>query len=179
MRCSESPPPIPPRFVSFAQAVSRSHPLFAPVAAECNRPRAWSWSPGTSRRVIAEKMEGPPRFLGDLRERALFSDPGGTTTPGRYGVVTRPSVTFKTSAPATMNAFGAQSHGPLTRCLRFAASVTRTPRKTRSRLLASSAGRGWLPARSRRKVSAVASPFPKLSWRTHTSTLMDFDSHNR
>src|SRR4051794_38709600 len=61
-----------------------------------------------------------------------------------------------------MNAFGAQSHGPLTRCLRFAAPVTRTPRKTRSRLLACSAGRGWLPARSRRKVSAVASPFPKL-----------------
>jgi hypothetical protein len=26
---------------------------------------------------LAEKMEGPPRFLGDLRERALFSDPGG------------------------------------------------------------------------------------------------------
>jgi hypothetical protein len=43
-----------------------------------HRPRAWSWSPGTSRRVIAEKMGGPPRFLGDLRERALFSDPGGT-----------------------------------------------------------------------------------------------------
>src|SRR3954467_1922187 len=29
-----------------------------------------------------------------------------------------------------------------------------------------SAGRGWLPAGSHRKVSARASPFPKLSWRT-------------
>jgi hypothetical protein len=26
---------------------------------------------------FTEEMEGPPRFLGDLRERALFSDPGG------------------------------------------------------------------------------------------------------
>ena len=30
-----------------------------------------------SRRGIAEKMEGPPRFLGNPRERALFFDPGG------------------------------------------------------------------------------------------------------
>ena len=26
---------------------------------------------------FAEKTTGPPRFLGDLCERALFSDPGG------------------------------------------------------------------------------------------------------
>ena len=50
--------------------------------------------------------------------------------------------------------------------------VTRAPRKTRSRLLASSAGRGWLPARSHRKVSAIASPLPKLSWRTKLSFVL-------
>ena len=27
---------------------------------------------------FAEKAKGPPRFLGDPCERALFSDPGGT-----------------------------------------------------------------------------------------------------
>jgi hypothetical protein len=115
-----------------------------------------------SRRGIAEKMEGPPRFLGDLRERALFSDPGGTTSA-------RPSRRRDAAFHHLNNVgshddddFGAQWHGPLTRCLRFAARVAPAPRKTRSRLLASSTGRGWLPARSQRKVSAIASPFPKL-----------------
>ena len=60
--------------------------------------------PGVGHPVLppgsAEKVEGPPRFLGDLRERALLSDPGGTTTPGHCGVVTRPSVVLTTSAPA-------------------------------------------------------------------------------
>ena len=127
-----------------------------------HRPRAWSWSPGTSRRGIAEKMEGPPRFLGGLRERALFSDPGGIADARP---LRRRDAAFRCVNDVGSREdvdFGAQWHGPLTRCLRFAAPVARTPRKTRSRLLASSAGRGWLPARSHRKVSAVASPFPKL-----------------
>lgn len=42
--------------------------------------------------------------------------------------------------------FGAQSHGLRTRCLRFASSGYPGRRKTRFRLLASFAGRDWLPA---------------------------------
>src|SRR4051794_40944507 len=57
-------------------AVSRSHPSFAPTAAGCARRR-----PGGGHPVLppglAEKAKGPPRFLEDPRERALFFDPGG------------------------------------------------------------------------------------------------------
>ena len=81
-------------------------------------------------------MAGPPRFLGDLRERAPFSDPGGTAsarplrrrdTAFRYG---------QDVGSRELNDFGAPWHGPLTRCLRFAARVTPAPRKTRFRPLA-------------------------------------------
>ena len=57
-------------------AVSRSHPPFAPVAAGCA-----GHGPGVGHPVLppglAEKVKGPPRFLGNPRERALFFDPGG------------------------------------------------------------------------------------------------------
>jgi hypothetical protein len=100
------------------------------------RPRAWSWSPGTSRRELAEKTTGPPRFLGNPRERALFSDPGGIACarPSR-----RRDAAFRFDDNVGSREFlhfGAQSHGPFTGCLRFVTPVTRTPRKTRFRLLA-------------------------------------------
>ena len=57
-------------------AVSRSHPQFAPLAAECA-----GRGPGVGDPVLppgfTEKTKGPPRFLENPRERALFSDPGG------------------------------------------------------------------------------------------------------
>jgi hypothetical protein len=73
-------PSTPPAALRFLRlAVSRSHPLFAPPAAGCV-----GQGPGVGHPVLppgfAEKMEGPPRFLGDLRERAPFSDPGGTAS---------------------------------------------------------------------------------------------------
>jgi len=49
--------------------------------------------------------------------------------------------------------FEAQSHGLRTPCLRFAAGVTPEPRKTRFRLLASFAGRVWLPSGFQYEVS--------------------------
>jgi hypothetical protein len=125
-----------------------------------------------SRRGIAEKMEGPPRFLGDLRERALFSDPGGTTNarPLRH----RDSAFrhFNNVGSREFNAFGAQSHGPLTRCLRFAAPVARTPRKTRFRPLAKLCRAGLVTRRVPTKGFRLwLPPFPSFSWRTHSSTL--------
>ena len=63
--------------------------------------------------------------------------------------------------------FGAQSHGPRTRCLRFAGWITPPPRKTRFRRLANLTGRDWLPAGSHRKVSGLSHPpFPGFAWRT-------------
>ena len=65
------------------------------------------------------------------------------------------------------NDFGAQSHGFGTRCLRFAARVARHHARLASGCWPSSTGRDWLPAGFQRKVSdLIASPFPKLSWRT-------------
>ena len=76
MRRSDSPPPVPPRFVAFAwrypgrTRVSLPPPPGAPAAGLELVTRYLP--PG-----LAEEAEGPPRFLGDPRERALFSDPGG------------------------------------------------------------------------------------------------------
>ena len=100
------------------------------------RPRAWSWSPGTSRRVSAEKAKGPPRFLGNPRERALFSDPGGTAFARPLRRRDSAFRQLNNVGSRDFNAFGAQWHGPLTGCLRFAARVAPAPRKTRFRPLA-------------------------------------------
>src|SRR6516162_6785722 len=71
---SDSPPPVPPRFVAFAwRYLGRTRISLPP-------------SPGAAvaglelvtrylRPGISEKATGPPRFLGNPRERALFSDP--------------------------------------------------------------------------------------------------------
>ena len=129
-------PSTPPAALRLLRlAVSRSHPLFAPPAAGCV-----GQGPGVGHPVLppglAEKMGGPPRFLGDLRERAPFSDPGGTACARplrRRGAAFRH---VNNVGSREFNHFGAQSHGPFTHCLRFAAPVARTPRKTHFRPLA-------------------------------------------
>ena len=136
IRRSESPPPVPPRFVSFTRPVSRSHLGFAPMVAGCA-----DHGPGVGHPVPpagncregggASQVPGEPQG-----ERAPFSDPGGfaCARPWRrrdaafrfeYNVGSRESLHF-----------GAQWRGPFTGCLRFAARVTPAPRKTRFRLLA-------------------------------------------
>jgi hypothetical protein len=69
--------------------------------------------------------------------------------------------------------FGAQSHSPLPRCLRFAAWVTPSPRKTRFRLAASFAGQGLnLQGSSVRFLRSPISslpPHPGFAWRTLSS----------
>jgi hypothetical protein len=79
MRRSDSPPPVPPRFVAFTwrypgcTRVSLPPP---PGAATTGLELVTRYlRPG-----FTEEMAGPPRFLGDLRERAPFSDPGGTAS---------------------------------------------------------------------------------------------------
>ena len=155
---SDSPPPVPPRFVAFARAVSRSHPRFAPVAAMCA-----GHGPGVGHPVLppgfAEEASGPPRFLGDPCVSVPCSPtPAGPRAPGRCGAAARPSVTLTTSAPANLTISGLNRTA---RALAVHASQRRLPGR-HARLAAGcwpgSAGRGWLPAGSHRKVSACGFP---------------------
>ena len=75
------------------------------------------------------QVPGGPRC-----ERALLSDPGGTSALGHYRASMLSSTNWKASTPTTNINFGAQSHGLPTRCLRFATWVAPPPRKTRFRM---------------------------------------------
>jgi hypothetical protein len=76
MKRSDSPPPVPPRFVAFAwwylgrTRVSFPRPPGAPAAGLELVTRYLR--PG-----LTEGTAGPPRFLENPCERALFFDPGG------------------------------------------------------------------------------------------------------
>jgi hypothetical protein len=78
--------------------------------------------------------------------RALLCDPGGMVMAKSL----RPTPCCLPSSPKRRlprcGHLGAPSHGPHTRCLRFAAPVTRTPRKTRYRLLTRRCRAGFAPA---------------------------------
>jgi hypothetical protein len=136
MRRSESPPPVPPHFVAFARPVSRLHPCFDPVAAGCV-----GRGPGVGDPVppagIYREDGGASQVPGEPRcERALFFDPGGIVSarPSR-----RHDAAFRTFNNVGSRGYiriGAQWHGPLAGCLRFAGRVAPAPRKTRFRSLA-------------------------------------------
>ena len=118
-------------------------------------PRAWGFCstlrlphPDSGGNDRASHVPGEPSCA-----YALLFDPGGTDAPGHRDAPTRPPCEPRRRLPRAICLYGAQSHGLCTRCLRFAAPVTRTPRKTRFRLLASSTGRDSLPAGFLRKVS--------------------------
>lgn len=120
MRGSDSRPPVPPHFVAFAWRYSASR-----------RGGRVSWVPG-----------GPPCAC------ALLSDPGGSATPGHCGAAPSPGPLAQTRLPRR-SSLGAPSHGPRTRCLRFAGRVTPPPRKTRFRPVANGYRVGltthWVP----------------------------------
>ncbi len=107
----------------------------------------------------ASQVPGGPRC-----ERALFSDPGGIADARP---LRRRDAAFRQDddvGSRDHENFGAQSHGPLPHCLRFAMPVARSLRKTRFRLLASSAGRGLVPRKvpSKGFSTIVHSPFPSF-----------------
>ncbi len=96
-------------------------------------------------RLVTRQPLTPRRFtwrrrdltgsLGTPCARAPLIDPGETSTPSplrRFGAADR---CLDSGGPRKMF-FEAQSRGSRTRCLRFAAPVARTPRKTRFRLVA-------------------------------------------
>jgi hypothetical protein len=72
------------------------------------------------------QVPGGPHY-----ERALLFDPGGTSALGHCRASVLSSATFDDVDSHDLQHFEAQSHGPFTRCLRFAGWVAPPPRKTR------------------------------------------------
>jgi hypothetical protein len=136
MGCSDSPPPVPPHFVSFAWRypgrirVSLPRP---PDASATGLELVTRYLPPGS----AEKVEGPPRFLENPKVNVPRSPtPAGSQAPGQLRRCDAAFRCVQNVGSREFLHFGAQSHGPFTGCLRFATPVTRTSRKTRFRLLA-------------------------------------------
>ncbi len=156
-------------------AVPPVHPRFAPAGMECDAgglglSRFRSGYPCPDFRV---ETTGSPRFLGNPRVCALLFDPGGigNARPSR-----RPDAAFRhlNGVGSRKQAiFGAQSHGPHTRCLRFAGWITPPPRKTRFRLPATLCRAGLVTRWTPQKVSALCftwhPPSPSFAWRTSGS----------
>jgi hypothetical protein len=164
MKRSDSPSPVPPRFVAFARPVSRSHPRFAPMAAGCA-----GHGPGVGDPVppsgTHREGEGASQVPGGPRGgRAPLSDPGGTAGARPWR---RRGAAFchtdTTSVPASVLISGL-NHAA--RPLAVSASRAGPPRH-RARLASgcwpSSAGRGSVPRRVPTKGFRVAlPPFPSF-----------------
>ncbi len=145
-----------PDTVSYLRSVvSRSHPPFAPLAAECI-----GRGPGVGHPVLppglAEKAKGPPRFLGNPRERALFSDPGGIACA-------RPS-RRRDAAFRSVNNVGSRrlysSRGSIARPAHWLSTLRSPGRPGTTQDSLPAAGQAlpdgdWCPAGFQRKVSAL------------------------
>jgi hypothetical protein len=104
------------------------------------------------------QVPGGPRC-----ERALLSDPGGTSALGRYRASMLSSTNWKASTPTTNTNFEAQSHGLFTRCLRFAGWITPPPRKTRFRMAGQPCpGGSDYPLGPTERFQVIPSSFPRL-----------------
>src|SRR5512142_119813 len=153
-------------------------PAFRSRGRRARRPRAWSWSPGISGRDEPRRRLGLPGSWGTPASVPCSSTPAGSRTPGPCGVAMRPSVNCTTSAPASR----ISGLNRTARSLAVYASQPGLPRH-RARLASGRwpgfAGRDWLPAGSRRKVSALLTfPFPKLSWRTQMYSICENSNPN-
>jgi hypothetical protein len=172
MRCSDSPPPVPPRFVAFAWRypgrirVSFPRPPDAPAAGlelvtrylppgRCREDGGASQVPrGTSVNVPCSPT------------------PAGSHAPGHCGAATRPSVNLTTSAPAMM-AISGLNH--TARSLAVYASQRRLPGR-HARLApgcwpALPDGAGY-PQGPNERFPRSLPPFPSFSWRTKVSPLL-------
>ena len=164
---SEFLTPIPRCFVPFASRYRRCALGFAPAGA-----RHHVRGPGIIHRIPHNRFfDGDDRTSqvpgGPHYERALLSDPGGTSALGYCRALVLSSAKWTASTPATNTNFGAQSHGPLTRCLRFAGWITPPPRKTRFRMAGQPFRAGlitrWVQTKGFRSSHP---PFPSFTWRT-------------
>jgi hypothetical protein len=127
------------------------------------RLRAWDCCPDSQTGLIdggdrTSQVPGGPRC-----ERALLSDPGGTSALGRYRASMLSSTNWKVSTPTTNTNFGAQSHGLPTRCLRFVGWLTPPPRKTRFRMAGQPfPGGSEYPLGPTERFQVIPSSFPRL-----------------
>jgi hypothetical protein len=159
-----SDPPAALRFLRAAGTTAarlRSRACRAPIT------RGPGFSVRLPQPALVVESYGPPRFLGNLRVRALFFDPGGSFAPGLllFGALLLPPPMSTASAPSHCKLSRLYRTALHTRCLRFAARVTPAPRKTRFPGGGQPFPGGLFPARFPREVSAfvyIASSSPRL-----------------
>jgi hypothetical protein len=167
IRRSDSPPPVPPRFVAFARAVSRSHPRFDPVAAGCAGRGPGVGHPVPPAGALPRRWRGLPGSWGTSVSVPCSPTPAGPRAPGHCGAAARPSVELKTSAPAGIIISGLNRTA---RSLAVYASQRRSPGR-HARLApgcwpALPDGAGY-PQGPVERFPLMASPLPKLPWRTN------------
>ncbi len=138
--------PFARRFVSFASR------YLARLGLRSRGRKAQRPGPGVVHRIpqnrfIAAETTGPPRFLEDPSGRAVLYDSGETSALDHCRALVLSSANWKASTLTTNIHFGAPSHGPHIRCLRFAGWIAPSPRKTRFRMAGQPFRAGFVPAR--------------------------------
>ena len=126
------------------------------------------WSPGSPTGSLRTEKTGSPEFPSDPLDACpapIRPRWDRDARPFRRPRCCLPRVARR-RLPRIAN-FGAQSHGLHLRCLRFAASVTRSPRKTRFRAVASLTRAGLDPQDLYERFPSdsshvISSPFPEL-----------------
>ena len=163
MRPSDALAPFSPHFVSFAWRYhSCVRSFVSPVAVGRS-----DHGPGVVHRGSPPgnrewgRLDFPGSWRTPMQTCPAHRTPVEPSCQAKHDMLVLPSARSKASAP-TLRTFGAQSHGLSARCLRFAAGVTPRRRKTRFRLLASFAGRGWGPLGSNARFQVILSSSPRL-----------------
>ncbi len=136
-------------------------------------PGSWAWSPGCPTGILrgddrASQVPGHPPCA-----HAPLSDPGGISVPGLSRHL---DAAFRCCEGVGFHDFstlGALSRSLRAPCVRFAAPVTRTPRNTRFRLVASLCRARLATRRDAQRVSEVTArashpPSPGFAWRNTT-----------
>ena len=157
-------PPIPPYFVTFVWRYLGATRWVRSSADECTA-EAWSWSPGSSRREVAEETGGSPKFLGIPNVRLHMFSRRRQDRSHQTITVQQRGPSYVKSKGSHERTFGAQWHGLRTRCLRFAVRVTPTHARLASGRWSGATGRAFtrrVPTKGFRMLPYISSPFPKL-----------------
>jgi hypothetical protein len=172
MKCSDSPPPVPPYFDSFAQRL--------PVPRACLRHSAksdadlgpgsfWSGPSPSGQSLQRWRRRGVPSSWGTLMCLRLALGPR-RDQPARplRQVGTAPRTAYRGGSPPVGN-FGARSHGIGTRCLRFAVRLTPPHARLASGCAATLYQTGLstrrVPTKGFRAASLHRFPLSQASWR--------------
>ena len=164
MQCSDSLPPIRPRFVAFAWPYRAGLAIRSPARAS---PPA-----GVSAFVhpvalpgLGAETSGPPGFLGSPTARMPRSSTAAERDAPCHRATSLAAFRFLDGVGLREPlAYAALSRGLRAPCVRFAAPVTRTPRNTRFPLLARLCGASstrWAPQRGFRLCHSLP-PLPSF-----------------